>query len=65
MHLKARRRPAMRQLPVFSEETAMDEYSVDVLPGEVLAWVREDAGRKSPRLWVRCEKLLDRRGFAR
>jgi hypothetical protein len=56
MHLKARRRPAMRQLPVFSEETAMDEYSVDVLPGEVLGWVREDAARKSPRLWVRAAK---------
>jgi hypothetical protein len=56
MHLKALRRPAMRQLPVFSEETAMDEYSVDVLPGEVLAWVRADAARKSPRLWVRAAK---------
>lgn len=34
----------------------MDEYAVDILPGEVLAWVREDAGRKEPRLWVRASK---------
>lgn len=31
----------------------MTEYAVDVLPGEVLAWAREDAARKAPRLRVR------------
>ena len=31
----------------------MEEWSIDVLPGEVLRWAREDAARKSPRLWVR------------
>jgi hypothetical protein len=34
----------------------MDEYSVDVLPGEVLAWVRADVARRVPRLWVRAAK---------
>ena len=34
----------------------MEEYSVDILPGEVLRWVREDAARKTPRLWVRASK---------
>jgi hypothetical protein len=34
----------------------MDEYSVDVLPGEVLAWVRADVARMVPRLSVRAAK---------
>ena len=31
----------------------MEEYSVDLLPGQILRWVREDAQRKHPSLWVR------------
>lgn len=34
----------------------MDQYEVDILPGEVLGWVRDDAGRKTPRLGVRVSK---------
>lgn len=34
----------------------MEEFSVDVLPGEVLRWVREDASQKRPRLWVRAAR---------
>jgi len=34
----------------------MDEYEVDILPGELLGWVREDARRKMPRLSVRASK---------
>lgn len=31
----------------------MEEWSIDVLPGEVLRWAREDAAEQHPRLWVR------------
>ena len=31
----------------------MEEWSIDVLPGEVLRWAQEDAAQKHPRLWVR------------
>lgn len=34
----------------------MDEYTVDILPGEVLDWVREDAEKKTPHLLVRASK---------
>jgi hypothetical protein len=34
----------------------MEEYTVDILPGEVLRWVREDAARTAPSLWVRASK---------
>jgi hypothetical protein len=34
----------------------MDEYAVDILPGELLPWIREDAERKSPQLWIRAAK---------
>jgi hypothetical protein len=34
-------------------EAVMEEYSVDLLPGQILQWVREDAQRKHPSLWVR------------
>jgi hypothetical protein len=34
----------------------MDEYEVDLLPGEVLRWVREDARKKTPRLFARASK---------
>ena len=37
----------------------MEEYAVDVLPGQVLQWVREDARRKPPRLWVRASKHFE------
>jgi hypothetical protein len=36
--------------------SAMPEYEVDVLPGEVLQWIREDSRRKPQRLWVRASK---------
>lgn len=34
----------------------MDEYEVDLLPAEVLGWLRADAGRATPQLWVRASK---------
>lgn len=34
----------------------MDEYAVDVAPAEMLAWIREDERRTSPRLSVRASK---------
>ena len=34
----------------------MDEHTVDILPGEMLRWVREDGARQTPRLWVRASK---------
>lgn len=34
----------------------MDEYAVDLLPAEVLRWVRADAERTAPQLWVRASK---------
>lgn len=34
----------------------MDEYSVDLLPEEVLDWVRKDAAKKTPRLLVQASK---------
>ncbi len=34
----------------------MDEYAVDLLPAEVLNWVRADAERTAPQLWVRASK---------
>jgi len=34
----------------------MEELSVDVLPSEILRWVREDAGEKHPHLWVRASR---------
>jgi hypothetical protein len=37
----------------------MDEYSVDLLPGEILAWIRADAVRKRPRLWVHASKVYE------
>jgi hypothetical protein len=32
------------------------EYDVDVPLGDVLRWVKEDAAKASPRLWVRASK---------
>ena len=34
----------------------MDEYEVDLLPGEVVGWLRADAERAAPQLWVRASK---------
>lgn len=34
----------------------MDEYPVDIPPADILRWVRADAARKTPRLWVRASK---------
>lgn len=34
----------------------MDQYEVDILPAEIIGWVRNDAGRKTPRLNVRVSK---------
>lgn len=34
----------------------MDEHGLDLLPGLILQWVREDGRRKVPRLWVRASK---------
>jgi hypothetical protein len=34
----------------------MEEYAVDIEPGEVLQWVHADASRKAPSLWVRTSK---------
>ncbi len=34
----------------------MDEYAIDIPPDEVLGWVREDAGRTTPRLIVRASR---------
>jgi len=34
----------------------MDEYAVDILPGDVLRWLRLDAGKSAPSLWVRASK---------
>jgi hypothetical protein len=34
----------------------MDEYEVDILPGEVLSWVREDARKKAPLLYARASR---------
>jgi len=31
----------------------MEEWSIDVLPGQILRWAREDAAARHPRLWVR------------
>jgi hypothetical protein len=44
----------------------MEEWSVDVLPGQVLQWAREDATEKHPRLWVRVgrEFALEQRDLA-
>jgi hypothetical protein len=34
----------------------IDEYAVDVRPGEVLQWLRDDAGRKQPSLLASASK---------
>jgi hypothetical protein len=34
----------------------MDEFSVDVLPGDILRWLREDAAQEHPSLWVRASR---------
>lgn len=39
----------------------MEEWSIDVLPGQILRWVREDATRKQPSLWVRVGREYDTR----
>lgn len=37
----------------------MDEYPLEIPPGEVLAWVRADRRRKTPLLWVRASKRYE------
>ena len=34
----------------------MEEYAVDILPGEIVDWAREDARKKTPRLFVRASR---------
>lgn len=34
----------------------MEEYAIDVLPGEVMRWARLDAKRGAPQLWVKASK---------
>ena len=34
----------------------MDEYAVDVLPGDVLRWARADAAQSAPQFWIQASR---------
>ena len=34
----------------------MDEYAIDVFPGEALRWARADAAQSTPQFWIQASK---------